>query len=252
MDRREFLKATAGTGLAASILSAAPIAAMGAEKCEPNKPASGCRKFAFFSNCCICPDRSNSKFVLADPAESIWDVLKTIRAKAEQLNAPLLSLTCLGIQRANPDMSVKDTVAKGRQNTDKPDMAFVGLNATAAEVEQALSCRQIYLERKGYSSPEENVQEDAVNVFLFNPNAARIVESLGDRHWLVFGRGFQQCGAASTVGLLALGKKVTVLEDAVLAVGGKWNTPGSFQRTVDYLKSLGAEFARSDEILGKA
>jgi len=51
------------------------------------------------------------------------------------------------------------------------------------------------------------------------------------------------------MGLLALGKKVTILEDAILPVGGKWNTPGSFQRTVEYLKSLGAQFARSDSVL---
>jgi hypothetical protein len=153
--------------------------------------------------------------------------LKKFHAKAESLGAPLLSLTCLGIQRSNPAMSTKDTVAKNNAHTDKKnEMAFVAINASDKEVEQAILCRQIFLERRGYSTPEENVQEDAPNVFLFNQNAAKIVRGLGDRHWFVFGRGFQQCGKATAAGLLALGKNVTILEDAILPVGGKWNTPG--------------------------
>ena len=115
-------------------------------------------------------------------------------------------------------------------------MAFVGLNATDKEVQDALSCRQIFLERKGYSTPEENVGQNSTNVFLFNPNAAKIVKALGDRHWFVCGRGFEGCTAATTVGLLALGKNVTVLEDAILGSGD--NPGGDFDRSVEYLKSL--------------
>jgi hypothetical protein len=243
MDRRIFLKVTAGTSLAAAILSDTSLAA--ATGSEENE-----KLFAFFDTCCIHPDLSNSKFILAKPAEPIWESLKKIHARADSLDAPLLSLTCLGIQRSYPGMSTKDTVAKERkQNAKKPETAFVALDASAKDVEQALLCRRIFLERRGYSSPEENVQEDAPNVFLFNPNAAKIVRGLGERHWFVFGRSFQQCGKAAATGLLALGKNVTVLEDAILPVGGKWNTAGSFERTVEYLKSLGVKFARSDSVL---
>ena len=179
---------------------------------------------------CIRPDPSNSKFILAKPAEAIWELLNKIHAKAVLLGAPLLSLTCLGIQRSEPDLSTKDTVAKYRlQNTKANEMAFVSLEASSENVKKAISCRQIFLERYGYSSPEENVRQHAEDVFLYNPNAAKIVQGLGERHWFVFGRSFQCCGAATTVGLLAMGKKVTVLEDAILPAGGECYTSKSFE-----------------------
>ena len=246
MNRREFLKTTAGTGLAAAIISGSSLAtAIGAGKSALKKEKS----FAFFDVCCIRPDPSNSKFILAKPAEAIWELLNKIHAKAVLLGAPLLSLTCLGIQRSEPGLSTKDTVAKYRlQNTKANEMAFVSLEASSENVKKAISCRQIFLERYGYSSPEENVRQHAEDVFLYNPNAAKIVQGLGERHWFVFGRSFQCCGAATTVGLLAMGKKVTVLEDAILPAGGECYTSKSFERTEEYLKSLGAQFARYDSV----
>ncbi|MGA2916662.1 MAG: twin-arginine translocation signal domain-containing protein [Sedimentisphaerales bacterium] len=246
LDRREFLKATAGTGLAAAIISGSSLAtAIGSDKLVGRKEKS----FAFFDVCCIHPDPGNSKFILAKPAEPIWDVLKKIHAKAESIGAPLLSLTCLGIQRSNPGLWTKDTVAKDRlQNPKKSEMAFVSLEASSEDVKKAISSRQIFLERHGCSSPEENVRQHAEDVFLYNPNAAKIVQGLGERHWFVFGRSFQYCGEATAVGLLALRKNVTVLEDAILPAGGEWNTIKRFEKTQEYLKSLGAQFARFDSI----
>ena len=116
--RREFLKVAAGTGIAASILSNSIAKAVSTEKSvEANKSELNGKKIAFFVNCCICPDKSNSEFVLGETAKSIWPVLEKIRAKAQQLDAPMLSLTCLGALRAHPEMSVKDTVAKGRKES---------------------------------------------------------------------------------------------------------------------------------------
>jgi hypothetical protein len=242
INRREFLKTTAGTGLAAAIISGSSLAtAIGADKSTHKEDKS----LAFFDVCCIRPDPSNSKFILAGPAKPIWDVLEKIHAKAQQFNAPLLSTTCLGIQRSEPGLSVKDAIAKEGAKTDK---AFVAMNASEAEVKNALSCRQIFLERHGYSTPEENVERHAEGVFLNNTNAAKIVRALGDRHWFVFGRGFQYCGEAVGVGLLALGQKVTIIEDAILPAGGEWSTKKTAQKTEEYLKSLGAQFATFESI----
>jgi hypothetical protein len=250
LERRQFLKLAAGTGIAVSILSNPIAKAVTTEKSiEPGKPELNGKKIAFFVNCCICPDQSNSEFVLWQAAKPIGPVIEKIRAKARQLDAPMLSITCLGAQRAHPEMSVKDAVSKGRaKKADKPDMAFVGLNATDKEVQDALLCRQIFLERKGYPTPEENVKKNSTNVFLFNLNAAKIVKALGDRQWIVCGRSFSGCTTQTIVGLLALGKKVTVLQDAILGSGD--NAGGDFDRSVEYLKSLGAKFARTDSVLG--
>lgn len=241
MDRRDFLKATAGTGLAAAMASGTSLAeAIGADK-----PASTGEKFAFFDTCCLHPDKSNSKFVLGNGTDSIMDVLEKIHAKAEQLGSPMLSLTCLGLQRESPSMSTRDTVAKCHK---KNEMAFVALDASPKEVKRAILCRRIFLQRYGYSTPGENVREHAADVFLYNHNAPKIIQGLGERHWLVFGRGFQYCTASVIVGLLALGKKVTVLEDAILTATGKGDSIENFERTKKYVKSLGAQFARFDSV----
>jgi hypothetical protein len=243
INRREFLKTTAGTGLAAAIISGTSLAtAITTDKsAEKQKELYG-----FFDVCCIRPDPDNSKFILAGPAKPIWDILSRIHAKSQQLNAPLLSTTCLGIQRSEPGLSVKDTIAKEGAKTDK---AFIAMNASEDEVKKALSCRQIFLERQGYSTPQENVERHAEGVFLNNTNAAKIVKGMGERHWFVFGRGFQYCGEAAAVGLLALGQKVTIIEDAILPAGGEWSTKKTEQKTKEYLKSLGAQFARFDSVL---
>lgn len=253
MDRRDFLKATAGTGLAAVMASGASQAmAIGAES---NKSAETNKKaFAFFDVDCWHPDQSNSKFITAETAASIGETLKNIYAKAEQLDSPILSLTCLGFQRDNPSLSVKDTVSKERsQDAEKSDVAFVTLDASPEEVKRAISCHQIFLERRAYSSGQENMQQYATDVFMHNTNAVQVVQGLGERHWLVFGRGFKFCVVPTVVGLLAMGKQVTVLEDAIMAgtcsQATNDMTSESFTRNMKYLKSLGAKFARFDSVL---
>jgi hypothetical protein len=239
MDRRGFLKTTAGAGLTALIVSGSSFP----EAVDLKQPPKG-YLYGFFDVCCIRPDPANLKFILAKPAEKIWDKLDNIHAKAKELNAPLLSTTCLGIQRVEPNLSVQDTLKNEKAN----DKAFVSINASDEDVKYALTCHTIFLERKGYPSPQENVNRHAEDVFLNNTNAAKIVRELGNRHWFVFGRGFQYCGEAAALGLLALGKKVTVIEDMVIEAGGEWSQLKTFQKTKDYLQSLGAGFVNFDSI----
>ena len=130
------------------------VAAAGADKNADKKKTD----FAFFDVDCRHPDPLNSEFVAAKTTEPIGDVLKKIYSKAQQLDAPVLALTCLSVQRHNPGMSVKDTVAEQNRAKGK-QMAFISLNASAKEIEKAVSCHQIFLERRAYKSGQENVQE---------------------------------------------------------------------------------------------
>ena len=150
-------------------------------------------------------------------------------------------------------MSVKDTVDEVRSHDQgKSQAAFVSLKTSSKEIERAILCKEIFLERKGYSTGSENIQEYATNVFKHNTNAVQLVNALGDRHWLIFGRGFRYCVVPTVVGLLALGKKVTVLDDAIMAAACNHTendmTSDNFVRNVKYLKSLGAEFAGFDSV----
>jgi hypothetical protein len=240
MNRRKFLKTTATAGMAVI----ASVSSLKAADSKINRKEIE-RHYGFFDLCCIRPDATNSKFILAKPAESIWPKLEKIHAKANELKSPLLSTTCLGILRSEPKLSVKDTLAKG----ENYDSAFISINASQEEVKHALACQTIYLERTGYPTPQENVNRHAEDIFLNNPNAAKIVKGLGERHWIVFGRGFQYCGEAAIVGLLALGKRVTVLEDMIIPAGGEWSELKTVEKTKKYLLSLGAEFASSDLFL---
>lgn len=241
ISRRDFLKTTTATGLAVMAASGASIS----QAAEPNKKESKEELYGFFDVCCFRPDAANSKFTLVKPAEPIWDKLNKIHTKAEQLNAPLLSTTCLAVLRMEPNVSVPQAILK---DTNK-DKAFVAINASDAEVKYALTRRIIILERTGYPTPLENVERHAEDVFLNNTNAAKIVQGLGNRHWFVFGRGFQYCTEAVAVGLLALGQKVTILQDVVLPAGGEWSTLKPKEKTENYLKSLGANFVNSDSVL---
>jgi hypothetical protein len=193
------------------------------------------KPFAFFDVDCRHPDQTNTHFVFAEKIAGFRGTVESILVKSEMLGAPILATVCLGIQRVNPEMSVKTVTQK------IPDTAFVALNASQQDAQQAARCRQIFLERHACSSPEENLRQCSNDVFRYNANAATIVRALGDRHWLVFGAGFQYCVASTVEGLLKLGFQVTVLEDALLPAYG--SAQESFAQTVEQLKSLGAKFA---------
>jgi hypothetical protein len=120
------------------------------------------------------------------------------------------------------------------------------MNATPAEVAAALSCRQIVLERRSCKTADDNVRLRTFDVFGVNKHAAAIVRSLGERHWLVFGAGFEHCLIAAVEGLRALDLRVTVLEDGCIH-GGR-SIPATFLQTYARIKTLGAEWARFDAV----
>jgi nicotinamidase-related amidase len=208
--------------------------------------------FAFFDTCSRHPDPTNSRFMLADKMAPVRAAIQRILSAAERLDAPVLSTTCLAVQRGNPCICVRSTCAAAAGNVvgtsaaAENGTAFVAMNATPAEVAAALRHRQIILERRSCKTADDNVRLRTIDVFGVNKNTATIVRALGDRHWLVFGAGFEHCLVLAVEGLRALGARVTVLEDGCIH-GGR-SIPATFLRTFERMKMLGAGWARFDAV----
>ena len=208
--------------------------------------------FAFFDTCSRHPDATNCNFVLADKMTPVRKAIRRILATAERLHAPVLSTTCLGIQRGTPGMCARTacaaTVAGNGEASEEvaEGVAFVAMDATPADVAAAMRHRQIVLERRSCKTADDNVRLRTFDVFGVNKHTAAIVRGLGDRHWLVFGAGFEHCLVSAAEGLLALGARVTVLEDGCIH-GGR-STPTTFLRTFEHMKSLGIEWTRLDAV----
>jgi hypothetical protein len=207
---------------------------------------------AFFDTCSRHPDETNSRFVFAEKMSPVRKNFRRILHAAARLDAPVLSTTCLGIQRGSPGMCAGETCAalaacEPRVSAEsKEKTAFVAMNATPADVAAALRCREIILERTSCKTADDNVRLRTFDVFGVNKNTAPIVRRLGDRHWLVFGAGFEHCLVAAVEGLRALGLRVTVLEDGCIH-GGR-SIPTTFLRTFEHIKTLGAEWTSFDAI----
>jgi hypothetical protein len=207
---------------------------------------------AFFDTCSRHPDEANKSFVFA---ENMWPVRKNIRRilhAAARLEAPVLSTTCLGIQRGSSGMCARSTCAAMAEKDapatteNREKTAFVAMNATRADVAAALGCREIILERTSCKTADDNVRLRTFDVFGVNKNTSTIVRAFGDRHWLVFGAGFEHCLISVVEGLRALNLRATVLEDG--CVHGGRSIPKTFLRTFEHIKALGAEWASFDAI----
>jgi hypothetical protein len=218
------------------------------------------KSFAFFETCSRVPNPTNSAFVIARKMDPVRKGYKAILATIERLGAPVLSTTCLGIQRNNPTMSVPDAVRNLRASASSaglsPDVAFVPVNATPEEVAQALQCKYIRLERLSCPNSNEscqtgiqNVERRTYDMFYSNKNTAKIVQALGERHWLVFGAGGEYCLVAAAEGLRALGMQVTILLDGCIHMAS--STPQSFLEAFDRLKSLGVQWSTLSSVMNE-
>jgi nicotinamidase-related amidase len=203
-------------------------------------------QFAFFDICGHHPDAANERLVLADKMKIVGKKVREILATADRLDAPVLSTTCMGLQREMPDMSVRGTVAGG----EGARVAFVPMDATPAEVAHALTRRRIVFERLGCKTGAENARQRTYDVFGVNRHATKIVKALGDRHWLVFGAGFEHCLLAAVDGLRGLGLPVTVLADG--CIHGGISTPVTFIETLERIKLSGARWENADTVFGAA
>lgn len=194
---------------------------------------------AFFDTCSQHPDATNGGFVLAEKMAPARRHVVRILKTAERLDAPVLSTTCLGLQRGNPSMCVRTAcAAASTPDGGREQPAFVAMDATADDVTRALGHRRIMFERRSCKSPDDNVRLRTFDVFGVNRHAGEIVRRLGARHWYVFGAGFEHCLLAAVEGLRGLGVPVTVLEDGLIH-GGR-SVPASFLRSYQRILELGA------------
>ena len=203
--------------------------------------------FAFFDTCSRHPDPGNTHFVIADKMAVVHRKIQWILTVADRTRAPVLSTTCLGIQRTHPGMSVQAACAAQRAAVVPPDVALITSEATPREVQEALSCRYICIQRPCCNSPDQAVATRSFDPFQANAHTARIVRNLGPRHWLVFGAGFEYCLLAAVEGLRALHTPVSVLKDA--CIPSARSTPETFRSTLERFAALDVAFVDSDRVL---
>jgi nicotinamidase/pyrazinamidase len=77
-----------------------------------------------------------------------------------------------------------------------------------------------------------------------NPRAREMVEQSGIGHWVVFGVATDYCVRLATLGLLKLGRKVTVVSDAIQGV-----QPETSRQAVIEMQAAGAEFRTTAALL---
>jgi hypothetical protein len=264
ISRRGLLESAAKlAGLAVTVSALGELTAQAAEGTQaslrpPVAEAAKGKPFAFFETCSRVPNMTNTAFEITDKMEPVRKGYEAILAAIQQLDAPLVSTTCMGVQRENPKLSVPETVRNLRASESAagrfPDVAFVPVNATPEQVANARQCKYIRLERsscpdsnEACTSGTENVEKRLYDVFYSNQHTKRIVQGMGEHHWLVFGSGGEYCLAAAAEGLRALGMPVTILMDGCIHMA--FSTPQSFAQMYERLKGLGVEWSMLSDIL---
>ena len=95
-----------------------------------------------------------------------------------------------------------------------------------------------------FSRQQIVIQKQTLNVFD-NPLTARIVDRLPkDDEFVVFGVVTEYCVRLAAKGLLERGRMVTLVTDAIETLN-----PEDGRRTLEELKSLGARFVSTDDVL---
>jgi hypothetical protein len=266
ISRRGLLEGAAKlAGLAVTMSALGEVTAQAAEGTSaglrpPVADAAKGKPFAFFETCSRVPNGTNTAFELADVMEPVRKGYEAILAAIQQLDAPVVSTTCMGIQRENPKLSVPETVRNLRASEAAagrlPDVAFVPVNATPEQVADALRSKYIRLERsscpgssEACTSGPENVEKRLYDMFYSNPHTKRIVQGMGEHHWLVFGSGGEYCLAAAAEGLRALGMPVTILMDGCIHMA--FSTPQSFVQMYQRLKAQGVEWFMLRDVLNE-
>jgi nicotinamidase/pyrazinamidase len=95
-----------------------------------------------------------------------------------------------------------------------------------------------------FENQQINLEKQSLDVFD-NPHTETIVNRLGkDTEYMVFGVVTEHCVRLAAKGLLDRGCKVSVIKDAIETLDA---TEG--RRTLDDLKSLGAQFVSTDQAI---
>lgn len=103
--------------------------------------------------------------------------------------------------------------------------------------------RYFYLAKHSFHNPRQNFEQCTYDIFKYNENAGDLFQSLGLDHWVIFGNGFDLCVHHAAKALLKMGKKITILEDALISsacVYGDLGTEAGKKRLLGELERSGA------------
>ncbi len=127
------------------------------------------------------------------------------------------------------------------------DTLFIGMDDRPDDWAARLPSRRVvFLEKRTCGSPAENVRTMAYEVFHANPNANAVIRAIDIPRWAVFGDSAEYCLQGAARALMALGREVVVLGDAVgKGTGGEQDKA----RVLESLARDGAEVRTVDEFL---
>lgn len=128
------------------------------------------------------------------------------------------------------------------------DTLYVGLQKQGDLPPAALERHKaIYLEKGPcLRSPDENLRMRTYDLFHANPNAERILRRIEIPRWIVFGDSVGYCIRTTVEGLLRLGRRVTLLTDAI---GPGTLTEAGKDEALAALRAQGAELATAEAFL---
>ena len=93
------------------------------------------------------------------------------------------------------------------------------------------------------NGPQIVIEKQMLDVFS-NPRTAEIVEQLGDAGYVVFGVVTEYCVQCAAKGLLARGRQVAIVKDAIEAL-----KPEEGRRVLEGLQAQGAKLISTDEAI---
>ncbi len=225
--------------------------------------AAGTGRYALFDVDTRIPSRADRRLVFSPRVIQIEPQLRQLLDHGRRHAVPVVATTCLGVLRV---LRRAQIAQEGRQPFPVvgsacpyavPILDCLDEGASYVTVDglsppqQPLTGREIFLERRGCATPDENVRTRAYDVFVSNPNAAAVIRGLAIRRWAVFGLALEYCIMAAAEGLLKLGFDVAVLVDAV--VRSARSSPQTVEATYRSLQQQGARLSTVRAFLdGKA
>jgi nicotinamidase/pyrazinamidase len=93
------------------------------------------------------------------------------------------------------------------------------------------------------SSPQIVIEKQMLDVFS-NPHTAELVEQLGNARYVVFGVVTEYCVQCAAKGLLARGREVAIVKDAIETL-----KPEEGRRVLEELKAQGVKLISTDEAI---
>jgi len=225
------------------------------------KPVPAPGRCALFDVDTRIPSAVDRRLVFSPRVASIQPKLQQLLDFGRRHALPVVATTCLGVLRElrKAQMAQGGACALPTDGSACPyavpiidcldaGAAYIPVNGCGSRQNNPHVSREIFLERRGCATPEENVQTCAFDAFLSNPHAADVIGGLAIHRWAVFGLALEYCVKAAAQGLLKLDYEVVVLVDAVIP--SAHSSPATVEDTYRDLQQQGARLITVQEFLG--